>query len=99
LAVAHDLVVAPLVIVAGWAVARAVPASARAPVQAALVASALVALFAFPFVRGYGRVSTNPSILPRDYGSGALAVLAAVWAAAAVALAMRRLRGRRVRRP
>lgn len=92
LAVAHDLVVAPLVVAAGWAVARAVPASVRGPVQAALVASAMVAVFAYPFVRGYGRVTTNPSILPRDYASGALAVLAAVWAVAAIALATRRRR-------
>lgn len=98
LAVAHDLVVAPLVVAAGWAVARAVPAPVRAPVQAALVASAIVAVFAFPFVRGYGRVSTNPSILPRDYASGALAVLATVWAAAAVVLATRRRRRRREKR-
>jgi hypothetical protein len=102
LAVAHDVLVAPLVVLAGWVVARVVPVSARAPVQVALVASAFVVVFAFPFVRGYGRVVTNPSILPRDYGRGTVAVVAAVWTVAAVALLagqFRRRRARRARRP
>lgn len=94
LAAAHDLLVAPTVVLAGWAVARAVPAPARAPVQAALVVSAVVGAFAFPFVRGYGRITTNPSILPRDYGRGTLVLLAAVWAAAAAGTVVRWRRGR-----
>jgi hypothetical protein len=78
-AVVHDLVLAPVVIAIGLVLARVVPARARGPVQGALVVSGAVALFAVPFVRGYGRVSTNPSILPRDYGEGLFVVLAAVW--------------------
>ncbi|MGH9177948.1 MAG: hypothetical protein ACRD0N_05270 [Acidimicrobiales bacterium] len=97
-AMAHDLLLAPGVVLAGWVVARAVPARVRGPLQAALVASALIALFAFPFVRGYGRVSTNPSILPRDYGTGLILILGAVWGVAALALARRRLSRARTRR-
>jgi len=88
-ALVHDLLLAPVVVFLGWCVAKVVPARARGPVQAALIVSALVALFAVPFVRGYGRVSTNPSILPRDYGAGLAVILAAVWFIAAVAVALR----------
>ena len=87
LAVGHDLLLAPVVVLLGWGVARVVPRRVRGTVQAALVVSAVVLLFAFPFVRGYGRVSTNPSVLPRDYGRGTAVVLAAVWGAAVVAVA------------
>lgn len=89
LALVHDLVLAPLVVLVGWGVVRLVPARARGAVQAALIASAVVALFAVPFVRGYGRVSTNPSILPRNYAHGTLVVVALVWLAAPVALVIR----------
>jgi hypothetical protein len=87
-ALLHDLVVAPLVIVAGVVVARAVPRRARAAVQTALVVSGVVALFAYPLVRGYGLAANNPSSLPHDYGRNLLIVLGVVWAAAAVAVAV-----------
>jgi hypothetical protein len=80
-AVVHDLVVAPAVILVGWAVARAAPPWARAPVQAGLLTSGAVALFALPFVAGYGRQPANPSALPLDYGRGLAVVLAVVWIA------------------
>lgn len=84
-ALAHDLVLAPLVLLAGVVVARAVPGRWRAPVQAALIVSGTVALFAFPLVRGYGRIHRNPTSLPHDYGTNLAVVLAAVAAAATVA--------------
>lgn len=96
-AVAHDLLVAPAVILFGVLVARVVPAVARGIVQSALVVSAMVALFSYPFVRGFGRLATNPSILPRNYASGLAVLLAAIWAVAAAALAVR-LRRTRVKR-
>ena len=82
----HDLVAVPLVLLAGTLVRRLVPAPYRGVVQASLVVSAVVTLFAFPFVRGYGRVPNNPSALPRNYGAGLLEVLAAVWVVAGAAL-------------
>jgi hypothetical protein len=94
-ALAHDLLLAPVVVLAGWVVARAVPARVRGPVQAGLVASAMVALFAVPFVRGYGRVSTNPSILPRNYATGLALTLVAVWATVALIVTGRHRRARR----
>lgn len=82
-AVLHDLVLAPVVVLAGWALARAVPARARGPVQVALMVSAVVALFSIPFVRGYGKVAPNPSILPRNYGAGLAVILSVIWAVTA----------------
>ncbi|MDP8937579.1 MAG: hypothetical protein M3O23_07620 [Actinomycetota bacterium] len=94
-ALVHDLVVAPLVILAAVLVARAVPGRARPFVQAALVVSTVVALFAYPLVRAFGLATDNPTSLPHDYGANLLLVLGVVWGVAA-ALMSRRLR--RVRR-
>jgi len=90
-ALLHDLIVAPVVIVLGVGLTRVVPARARAAVQAALVASVVLALFSYPMVRPYGLATNNPTSLPHNYARNLLIVLAAVWVAAA-AVAVRRLR-------
>jgi hypothetical protein len=82
----HDLLVAPVAILAGVLVARRVPARARGPVQAALAISAIVALFAYPLVRAYGLAANNPTSLPHNYGRNLLVVLGLVWLAAGVAI-------------
>ena len=92
-ALLHDLLVAPLAILAGVLVARAVPGPARAPVQAALAVSAVVALFAYPLVRAYGLAANNPTSLPHNYGQNLLVVLGFVWAAAGTAIVVRLKRG------
>lgn len=97
-ALVNDLVALPVVLVAGWGLRRLVPAPAWPVVRAGLIASGVLALVAWPFVRGYGRDPANPSLLPRDYGGGLAAALAVVWLAAAVALAAGAL-SRRRRRP
>ena len=88
-ALLHDLLVAPLAILAGVLVTRAVPAKARGPVQAALVVSAIVGLFAFPLVRGYGLAANNPTSLPHNYGMNLLIVLGLVWAVTAAAVVLK----------
>lgn len=80
-ALVHDLVVAPLVCALAVLLGRLVRPPLRALVQAGLIASALVALYSYPFVRGYGRAPTNPSALPQNYGRGLALVLLAIWAA------------------
>jgi hypothetical protein len=90
-ALLHDLFVAPLVILAAVLLARAVPGRARPFVQAAVMVSAVVALFAYPLVRAYGLAANNPTSLPHNYGANLLVVLGVVWAVVAV-LALRRLR-------
>jgi hypothetical protein len=89
-ALLHDLVVAPLVILAGVAIARAVHGRARPVVQAALVVTAIVTLFSYPVVRAYGLATNNPTSLPHNYARNLLVVLAAIWVAAAGAIAVRR---------
>lgn len=93
-ALVHDLLLAPVVVLVGWGLAKVVPARARGPVQAAVVVSAVVALFSVPFVRGYGRVAPNPSLLPRNYGAGLIVILGAIWLTAAAAVAHRWWRAR-----
>lgn len=84
----HDAVLVPLVLAVGYGVSRLGPARLRPVIQGGLICSALVVLFAFPFVRGYGAMPTNPTILPRDYTRGLLIVLAVVWVVTAAMAAV-----------
>jgi hypothetical protein len=77
-ALAHDLLLAPAVLLAGTLLARAVAGRWRAPLQAALFISGTLLLFTWPELRGYGRVLRNPTSLPHDYGANLLLVVAAV---------------------
>jgi hypothetical protein len=77
--VAHDAVLMPAFLLAGYLVGRHVPASWRASVQGGLIATAALGLVALPLVLGYGYRPDNPSALPRDYGRGLLVTLAVVW--------------------
>jgi hypothetical protein len=78
-ALAHDLILAPLVAMVGVGLVRFLPPGLRRFIQAGLVISALVTLFALPFVLGLGKRVDNPSALPGDYGEGLLWTLTAVW--------------------
>jgi len=91
---AHDIVLVPAVLLVGVGVARFVPPAVRAPVQGGLIATGVIVLFTFPFVRGYGIKPDNPTVLPQDYGRGLLLVLGAVWLVTA-AITLGRLRLRR----
>lgn len=78
--VVHDLVAAPAVFALGWALRRVAPRWAIAPVQAGLIVSALLIVFALP---AYG-VQHNPgnlSRLPNHYLRNLSGILAVVWAA------------------
>jgi hypothetical protein len=91
---AHDLVLSPLILVAGLAVARVAPGAGRSFVQAALIISGVVALFAYPAVRGYARVLHNPTSLPHNYVAHLAAVVVVVAGATAVLGATRAVRRR-----
>jgi hypothetical protein len=93
LALAHDLVLAPAVLLVAWLLRRVAPRIALGLVLGALAISAIVALYAFPLVQRYGAQPDNPSFLPRDVGAGLLLVIAVVWVVAAGSF-LRRL-GRR----
>jgi hypothetical protein len=83
-ALAHDLVLAPAVLLTGVLIARAVHGRWRAPLQSALFISATLVLFTYPQLRGYGRVLRNPTSLPHNYAANLLVVLAAVLVGTAV---------------
>jgi hypothetical protein len=91
----HDVVLAPVVLLVGAAVARVVPDRVRVPVRFGLFAGAVVVAIAWPALRGYGRatVPDNPSVQPLDYATAlatALAVVAGIAALWAVSLVVRR---------
>ncbi len=88
-ALVADLLLVPAVIVVGAVACRATPRPWWPTVRTALMVTGSLALVAWPFVRGYGRDSANPSLLPRDYAGGLAAAVAVVWAVAAAVLAGR----------
>jgi hypothetical protein len=104
-AVVNDALVVPLAMGAAWLARRITPARAWPPVRSGLLATGVVLLVAWPFVRGYGRDPTIPSLLERNYAVGVAAVIGATWVAVAVwtavsiavAIVVRLRRGRRDR--
>ena len=85
----HDLVLAPLIVLLGVVLFRLIPRGNRQVLQIALIISGTLALYSYPFVRGFGRLGNNPSLLPNNYGRGLALLLAIVWSVAACALATR----------
>lgn len=90
---AHDLLVAPVVLLVGAIVARLVPGRWRAPVQAGLFVTAVVLVLAWLPLHGTAG-DANPTVQPLDYATATLAVLGAVWVGVASWLAVVALRGR-----
>lgn len=98
-AIVHDVVVAPAAIFVGWLAVRFVPRVAKAPVQAGLILTAVLVAISWPALRGYGRIASNPTYLPRNYATGLVVSLALVWAACGAWTLARFLRGRQGRPP
>ena len=84
-ALVHDVVVLPVVLTVALVGRRVVSERAWPVVRWALATTAIVALVSWPFVRGYGRRPSNPSLLPRDYGEGVAVAIAMVWVVALAA--------------
>jgi hypothetical protein len=97
-AAVNDLVLVPAVLAVGWAAHRVTPAWLWPAVRAGLQTTGVLALVAWPFVRGYGRDPANPSLLPRDYAGGLVAAIAVVWLVVAVRAAVRAVTTRARRR-
>ena len=74
-----DLLLMPLVVSCGVALARFLPARWRRPIEAATLITALLTLVAAPVVSGLGRRPDNPSLLDRDYPGGFAALAAIIW--------------------
>lgn len=97
-AVATDLVLVPLIGLAGGAARRVTPHPAWRAVRVGLVVTGALLLVGYPIVRGDGRDPGNPSLLPRDYAAGLAAAIAVVWLAVAAGLTVAALRRGRSRR-
>jgi hypothetical protein len=95
LAIVDDFLVIPAAILVGWLGRRIVPPTFWPPVRAALLCSAVLAAVAWPFIKGFGRDATNPSLLPRNYATGLAAALVVVWVAAGLWIVLRYWTGRR----
>ncbi len=87
-AVVNDALLVPLAIGVAWLARRITPARAWPPVRSGLLATGVVLLVAWPFVRGYGRDPTIPSLLDRNYAVGVAAAIGTTWAAVAVWIAV-----------
>jgi hypothetical protein len=92
--VVHDGLLLPAFIGVGALVRRFAPTSARAAIQAALLATAALTLIAAPLMLGYGRLADNPSALPRNYPAGLGIVLGIIWLTTAGLVLVRRIRPR-----
>lgn len=88
---AHDLVLAPIVVGLGVLVQKVVPPVARPAVQAALILTGAVLLVGWLPLVG-SAPEGNATIQPVAYGPPIAAVIGTIWAIAAVAVAARALR-------
>lgn len=78
--IAHDAILAPAVLVAGFLLTRLLPVPIRGGLQATLAVCGAVALMSVPVVMAEGRRADNPSLLPHDYGENLAVVLAVILA-------------------
>jgi hypothetical protein len=88
-ALVHDLVVAPVVLLAGLVLRRAVPARVRDPVRFALIASSVMLLVAWRPLQRSAAYKHNPSVQPLNYATATLTVLGVIAAIAVLWLALR----------
>lgn len=94
--VVHDFVLAPLVVLVGYVVARLLPTWARAAVTAAVVVLAMLTLSALPVLGRFGAKADDPYLLNRQYLAWWCVVAASLVLGACVgALLARRRAGRR----
>lgn len=91
--IAHDLVLAPIVVAAGVLVARVVPADVRTPLTVGLVLWGSLTLIAVPALSGLGMRPDNPTLLDRAYLPAWLLLSALIAAAVPAYVGLRR--GRR----
>jgi hypothetical protein len=89
----HDVLLAPLVCVAGVVAARALPTWSRRAAALTLVVLGPVTLAAVPVLGRFGAKADNPTLLDRPYAAGWVAVAALVLVAAAVVAVLDRRKG------
>lgn len=94
-AVAHDALLAPLVVGVAYALGR-LPGDVRRPLRTALVLAGSVTAVALPMVLGYGRRADNPSVLPQAYGAYLAVLIGLMCAAVSIVNAYSRPMGRAI---
>jgi hypothetical protein len=96
--VVNDAIVIPIILVISLLVRRVLPRWAIIPVQIGLFASAVVTLYAYPLLGGWGHTArAGPSRLPHDYADSLAVILGIIWLVCALgALAARQWRQRPV---
>jgi hypothetical protein len=79
--IVNDALVIPVVIGLGYVARRVLPGRLLMPAQVGLITSAVVVLYAYPLVGGWGRTPrASASLLPWNYAHNLAVVLLAVWA-------------------
>jgi hypothetical protein len=91
--VAHDAVLAPLVVLTGVIAAVRLPGWARSAAAAALVVLGTVTLAALPALGRFGARPDNPTLLDRPYAAGWAVLAALVFVVAGIAALATRRRG------
>lgn len=91
-ALAHDLVLVPLVFAVAVPLGRLVRGTVRPYLAAGLALSGVTLALAWPGLRGYGRLPDNPSVLPLDYAAGLRTTLLILWLVLLAAFVMHALR-------
>ena len=78
--VVNDAIVIPIVLGISLLVRRILPRWAIMPAQIGLFASAVVVLYAYPLLGGWGHTArAGPSRLPHDYADSLAFVLGTIW--------------------
>jgi hypothetical protein len=95
--VVHDALVAPVVGLAGLALARFVPVAWRVPVAVGAVLSGVLTLLAVPLLWHPFGVATNPGLHDANYVLGLSLALAVVWLGVLVSGTVRQLKLSRAR--
>ena len=95
----HDFVIAPLVCIVGLAIAHWAPPPWRWPLRVAAIGTAIVLAVSYPALRGFGDQTApgNATVLPLDYTTAVLTVLAVIWTGAFVAGLVATIRAGRVK--
>ena len=79
LAVAHDLVLVPLVFALGLPLSHLMPIGVRRYLATGLGLSLVLLTIAWPGLHSPGRPPDNPTVLPLDYGHGLVLALGVLW--------------------
>lgn len=91
---AHDVVVAPLLLATGRGASTVVPTGVRTPLLYGVLGTLALLAVAGPVLLRGGAQPSNSSLLDRNYPAGLGAALLVVWVAVGVALAVRLTRSR-----